>query len=463
MTTPNRSSLSPIVFITLGMATVFGLFQLTPVVKELLSSPPQLELGTNRSPLRERFSLGDRLLIAATETPDKRSGVAAFEQSNAAAARQHFEASLQRQRNDPETRIYLNNAEAIAQPHYQIAVVVPIGSNLNIAQEMLRGVAQAQHEINATGGINGMKLAVQIVNDDNDPAIAAQVATELVNNAEILAVIGHNASNASLAAAPIYQQHKLVMISPTSFASGLTGFGDSIFRTAPNLKQTAALLAEYAVQTDGSTRIAVCYDSQAIDNVSFKDEFLVALAQLGGEFVPTLCDLSAPNFDPDAAIASAVERGAEALLITPHIDRISQAVAVARANRGRLALFSSPSLYTMQTLDQGGEAVEGLILPAPWHPDADPNSSFPARARELWGGTVNWRTATSYDAAIAIATALRQSQTREGVQQVLRNPGFSSRGAGEQVQFLPTGDRAGQALLLRVQGDRFTVVPNQRD
>ena len=86
---------------------------------------------------------------------------------------------------------------------------------------------------------------------------------------KILAVVGHNASDASLAAASIYQQGKLVMVTPTSFANELSGFGDYIFRTVPHIRLVAARLAEYAVRIAQKPDIAVCYDSQAPDNVSF--------------------------------------------------------------------------------------------------------------------------------------------------------------------------------------------------
>ena len=83
----------------------------------------------------------------------------------------------------------------------KIAVSVPIGSNLNIAQEILRGAAQAQDEVNNSGGINGIPLKLVIANDRNKPEISAQVATEFTNDNTIIAVMGHNFSEAANAAA----------------------------------------------------------------------------------------------------------------------------------------------------------------------------------------------------------------------------------------------------------------------
>lgn len=75
-----------------------------------------------------------------------------------------------------------------------------------MAKEILRGVAQAQDEVNRSGGINGKLLQVAIANDDNEANQAQQIAKQFVQDTSILAVVGHNSSNASIAAAPIYQE-----------------------------------------------------------------------------------------------------------------------------------------------------------------------------------------------------------------------------------------------------------------
>lgn len=271
--TNKRKSPPPIFFIvTLGLIG-FGAYKFLPDVWKSISSNTSTSTSTSATivpgAIANRISVGNQILLASQTTAAKQTGVQAFAKGDYQAAVQNFQASLQQTRNDPETLIYLNNAIASKGSSLKIAVSVPIGSNPNVAQELLRGVAQAQDQINTTGGINGAKLQVEVVNDDNDPGVVKEVAKALTKDASILAVIGHNASNASLEAAPIYQQEKLVMVTPTSFANNLSGFGSYIFRTVPNIKVMAAPLAEYVVKT-GKTNIAICYDSQAPDNVSLK-------------------------------------------------------------------------------------------------------------------------------------------------------------------------------------------------
>lgn len=317
---------------------------------------------------------------------------------------------------------------------------------------MLRGVAQAQDEINSKGEINQFNLIVAIADDSNDPGTAKQIATEFTKDSSILAVIGHNASNVSLEAAPIYQQAGLVMITPTSFASGLSGSGSYIFRTVPTTRAMATRLAEYTVKTAQKPDVAVCYDSQSSDSASFKDELSIALADQGGRIVPTACDFAAPTFNAIAAIQEIRSRGAKAIVLVPHIDRIPKAIELAKANQGQLSLLSSPTLYTFQTLQEGKADVNGLVFPAAWHPQAHLDHPFAQAARQLWGGEVSWRTATSYDAAEAIVAGLQLSQTRSGLQQTLRNSNFTANGAGESVRFdAQTGDRKLLIQLVQVQ------------
>lgn len=441
----------PIVFVVLGLILLVTLPKVAPWRRIWQPSDPRSPSSTQSPTLEDRLSLGGKLLVTPMAPAAKQEGVRAFARGDYSRAAKHFQQSLVQQPNDPESLIYLNNAEIGNNPALTIAVSVPIGSNPNVAQEILRGVAQAQHEVNQQGGLDGKSLRVQIANDDNAPELARKVADTLVGNQDILAVVGHNASNASLAAAPVYQQGGLVMVTPTSFANLLSNFGSYIFRTVPNLRSTVAPLAAYMVEQQQLKTIAICYDSLSPDNVSFRDEFVAALVRLGGQQADTICDFASPGFNP-TLVMDAIRTGeAEAILLAPHIDRINQAIALAQANQQSLPLYGSTTLYTMQTLQQGGADINGLVLPVPWFP----TEPFAGNAQQLWGGEVNWRTASAYDATKALIAGLQQNSSRDGLQAVLRDPNLSAVGASSKVQFLATGDRVSEIVLVK-------AVVNQR-
>ncbi|MEJ1935340.1 ABC transporter substrate-binding protein, partial [Nostoc sp. NIES-2111] len=359
--------------------------------------------------------------------------------------------------NDPETLIYLENAKVSNKLTVKIGVAVPITTNTEVAQEILRGVAQAQQEINNQGGINGKFLKVEIANDDNNPDIAKQVAHRFVEDAEIVAVVGHNSSDASVPASDIYQAGKLVMISPTSSSPVLTtrtdrNDGNYIYRTVISFNILAETLAEYA-KNYGKGKIAICSDYKAKDQ-SFEPDFVNAMLRKGLQEININCNFAADNFQPKTIIDDAIQKGAKTLLLNPQVDRMGKAIELAKANQGRLTLLGNPSLQTKTILD-AGNAVKGMVLATPWLAVDSPNTEFVQNAKKLWRDTdlITWRTATAYDATKAIAVAIKQGDdTRIGIQKALAG-NFSLQGATGTIEFLSWGDRTGDGLRHSI-GDR---------
>ena len=425
-------------------------------------------IAQSKQLLETRISTGDRILITADTNPNKQDAIQAYSAKDYQTAVQQFEASLKIKPNDPEALIYWNNSLAKLQGDtLKLATSVPIGGNLDVAKEILRGVAQAQTKINLNGGLGGRLVEVEIANDDNEPEIAKQIAREFVKDERVLAVIGHNDSNASLAAAPIYQKGELVMITPTSSAESLPEIGNYIFRATPNTRALADNLANYAINIARKKNIAICADSQAEVSKSFQEEFTWEIYNNGGNIVSTKCDFAAADFNPSTVPSRMISDGADAMLLAPSVRNVNKAIEVAQANDGRLALLGNHSLNTYKTLQEGQKQVNGMVLAAAWHPQINTDNTFALEAKKLWRGGVNWRSAMAYDATSAAITALKTESTRQQVQNILSNPQFKVEGATEIIQFLPSGDRNIQGTLVQVQpgtksGTGYDFVPSKQ-
>lgn len=468
--TQDRSITKKKKFVILGilMMILVGIWSTNQRQKNSLKSQLQDKVSSkveNTSQLLEedfsidsRLSYGAKILLTANNNPQKQLGVQKYQAGAYQQALTNFQDSLDNYPNDPETLIYLNNSfAALKGDSVSIAVSVPIGGSLNVAQEILRGVAQAQNEINLKGGLkfNGVRslVKVQIANDDNSPEIAKEIAAELAADPKVMGVIGHNSSNSSLAAAPIYQQTNLVMVSPTSVARELSKAGDYIFRTTPSSRTLAESLAKYTVNTIRRQKVAICYDSGSPASTSFQEEFALSLSELGGKIVPIDCDFANQNFNTNEIPSQAVANGAEALLLVPFVNNINQALEIARVNANRLPLLGNHSMYTYETLKIGQKEIKGLILPVPWHPPLE-ESAYTKNARQLWGMAGNWRTAMAYDASKALLTGLNTANNRQELQQVLANQGFFAEGATGKVTFTPSGDRLKSATIVKVESGK---------
>ena len=413
-----------------------------------------VDLSTRQSP---RMSLGEKLLtqeyhhLKPLSTISLYEGGAAFARCEFSAAKNKFQQSLTMEKNNPEALIYFNNAQAITQEHIKIAVGVPLGSQPGVAWEILRGVAQAQTEINQQGGIKQKLLLIQVVNDDNNPEVTRYLAKQLTKDETILAVVGHNDSNTSLAAAEIYQQQGLVMISPTSGSTKLSGIGNYIMRTIPSVAVMANTLADYAL-SHSLTKIAVCSDPNSSASTSFTQEFIASMTEGGGEISAVECNFSQGNFQPQILIEQIISQNANALLLVPSVTQRSQAIAIAQANQQRLPLLGNHSLYTFETIQQGKDAVAGMIVPSPWLPNTTPNNNFSATSMKYWGGKVNWRTAMAYDATASIIQGLQHSSThtRSELHSILTQSNLVIHGASGRFRF-DHGDRHGKVQLASIQ------------
>ncbi len=401
---------------------------------------------------QELWSQGDQILITADGGIKKIEAAQAYQNKNYKEAQAKFTKSLEDYSNDPEALIYLNNSKAVAQGNeLTIAVSVPIGRNLGVAKEILRGVAQAQEEFNSKREGKDRLLKVIIANDNNNPELAKKIAIKFVRNSEIMAVVGHNASNASIAAAPIYQEGELVMITPTSSAKSLTETGDYIYRSTPSTRDLADKIADYIVNEARKTNIAVCIDKKAKATVSFKSDLTWAVYNYGGIINTAECNFSAVDFNSAKILDKIISNGADALLLAPSLRYLNQAIEVARANQQQLSLFGSHTMFSFTTLKEGQVSVNGLVLPVAWYPKPNDDSNFVTNATKLWKGVGSWRTAMAYDATQVILEGLQQTDNRQQLQEILQSPQFTSKGASEPIHFMQSGDRISRGVLVKVE------------
>jgi branched-chain amino acid transport system substrate-binding protein len=418
-----------------------------------------------RSALEERFSAGERLLITGVTSPQKEAGISAIASGDFDQAVRYLEVSLQQNRNDPEALIYLNNARIGNGQSYTLAVAVPTTTSVDPAQEILRGVAQAQRQVNEAGGVNGVPIRILIVNDDNDPAVAAQVAQSLVQDGSVLGVVGHFGSETSIAAGEVYQQGSLVMVSPTSTSIRLSGFGDYVFRTVPSDRFTATTLSRYLVNTLQERSVAIYFNADSDYSQSLKDELTTALFSDGGQVVAEI-NVAEPGFNAFNSVNQVTQQGAEALILATNTATLDQALQVVQANQSRLPLLGGDSLYNPRLLQQGGATAEDMVVTVPWILLANPNTPFVATSRQLWGGDVNWRTAMAYDAVVTLAAGLAPNPSRSGLQATLSGAGFTTEGATGTIRFLPSGDRNQAMQLVQIapgnrSGFGYDFVPVQ--
>ncbi|MEG4066673.1 bifunctional serine/threonine-protein kinase/ABC transporter substrate-binding protein [Microcoleus sp. Pol11C2] len=431
--------------------------------------------------LRDGLSAGEKILFTSSQPWLKQKGVKEFAASNSEQAFNTFKESWHNEDGkDPETLIYLNNAflEVSNAPYYTIAVVLSVCrrnpdsfSQLGEqAKEYLRGVAQAQTEVNLrvsnsnapdfpdrgflpSKGINGKKLKVIIADDANDEEEAKQRAISVVDRPDILAVIGHASSEMTMHAVDIYNNNNLVLMSPGAATGELTHEPRKFFfRTQYTSSLIAKDLAKY-LREQNQTQVAILYNPRSPFGASFVKGYKNYFRRLGGTIVRIQdFDLFKKDFNTARAIEEIQRKGETAIVLVPdphHSRTLDSAFEIIKLNGSRNWIVGAWMLMCPQMLElasgQPQKLFKKLIFSVGWHPLNSPNPEFPQQARSLWGEEGNTRIASGYDAARALIKALEMQEepSREGMQRTLSSPDFSAWGATGTIQFnSPTnGDR----------------------
>ncbi|MUH00756.1 ABC transporter substrate-binding protein [Scytonema sp. UIC 10036] len=399
----------------------------------------------------DNISCGEQIIITQSINTEKEEGVKAFAAGRYEVAIGFLEKSWKKN-SDPETLIYLNNARIFQQASksYTFAVVVPMTNNndsINVSKEMLRGVAQAQDEFNKNPKTNH-KIKILIATDNNNPYQAKKIAEALVKKRDVLGVVGHFTSDTTISAVGIYQQHNLPLISSTATSKDLSTVcrqSHCYFRRiAYSDRDIAQNLASYMLTYAQKRKAVVFFNATSNYSLSMRDTLAISFTAGGGTVVKEL-DLSAPNFNPSQAISEVQATNADVLVILPNNDGlISETVfRLIRANRLRYPIVGGDSLFMPNILEGAGNNVEGMVVGIPWHHLSSPNREYTQAAIKLWGETVNWRTALSYDATRVFVAATQKLSfvSRENLEQTMADPNFAVKGATGEISFLDNGDR----------------------
>ncbi|MDV2998661.1 MAG: hypothetical protein N5P05_000267 [Chroococcopsis gigantea SAG 12.99] len=374
------------------------------------------------------YSQGEKILI--NPTPEKEKGAAAFAKEDWQGAVSAYEPVATAAANDPEGKIYYNNAQArLAGNPLQVAVVVPITNDPNSAKEVLRGVARYQEEFNAS---KPQRLLEIVIANDGGQNQSIEIADDLVNSTNVLGVLGHGIDQTSQQAMGVYEKAGLAVLSPLTTSVEGTNLKSIPLKESANellgsyLTAVGRTLANYANSQKSPTKAAIFYNSSSGYSSGLKDSFAQGLDKVKGTVV-TEVDTSAGNFDAKAAVEKAKQEGANVVFLALSKDAgsIEQAVNIAKASDS-LLLLGGNELYTPNILIQGRDAIRGLILAVPW--SFQPNDPFAQDALNSWKGRVSWRTATAYDAAKVLGGVVAKSSDRSGVTTSL-NQGVSIQGS----------------------------------
>lgn len=224
------------------------------------------------------------------------------------------------------------------------------------------GAMLAVEQINEAGGINGNIVELLVRDDKNEAETALKADLELIGEG-VSAIIGHVTSSMCLAALPVINEKKIVMISPTASSDKLTGLDDYFFRVCPDSNAQTIYLAKYAYEKMNLKRVALVYD---LSNLAYSERvyklFKDTFTKLGGEVIREdtfTSGADVPYYDISGRLLEQQPEGV--FIIAGAVDTAMFCQHLRKINPD-LPIVSSGWALAPALFQPGGKAVEGVIF-----------------------------------------------------------------------------------------------------
>ena len=293
-----------------------------------------------------------------------------------------------------------------------IGVALPLTGHLAAASELLKqGFDLALAEINNIQP-SDTRFKFIIADTTSTPEGAVNAFNTLIHQEGVSVILGPASSSETRAAFPIAQENRVVAISPTSGARGLSAIGDFVFR----IPLTTAVVIPKGVKATQAKlnyqRVVTMYDEADLFSTDREGALQETFAVNGVEVLTTQTfrsgdtDFSAQltriqALNPDAIFVSALPPEKPRIFIQGHQLGIS-------------VPFIMSSLTSLE-VEAAGAAAEGAITFIGWLPtdETQGNQAFVQNYTETFGIVPNAFAASSYACFYILVEAIKNAQSTD--------------------------------------------------
>lgn len=289
------------------------------------------------------------------------------------------------------------------------------GSTATFGLSTKNGSEMAFAEINKGGGLLGKQIRLFVEDDQSKPEEAATAVTKLINQNNVISVLGEVASSRSLAAAPICQQAKIPMVTPSSTNPKVTQVGDYIFRVCFTDIQQGEADAKFAAQSLKAKRAAVLYDVRNDYSVGLRLVFAQKFKEYGGEIVGEQ-SYSEGDSDFRAQLTQLKSANPELIYVPGYYTEVGTIARQARDLGITVPLTGGDGWDSPRLWEIGGKALNGCYFSNHYSVD-DPSPAvqkFVSDYKAKYGAVPDALAALGYDAARILAEAIRRANSTDG-------------------------------------------------
>ncbi len=331
------------------------------------------------------------------------------------------------------------------------------GSEATFGVSTHDGVQLAVKERNVAGGIKGQKLKLISYDDQGKSQEVVTAVTRLIQQDNVVALIGEVASSRSIAGGQVAQRLGVPMISPSSTNPQVTEIGDMISRVCfidPFQGFVGASFAKNQLKFD---KAATLYNRAQAYSAGLNEEFRKAFVKLGGQILIEQAYGDGDN-DFSAQLTAIREKKPQFVYIPGYYTEV---VNIARQAR-KLGL-TSPLIggdgWVSEDLKNAGDALDGCYFSDHYsQEDKRPEvQEFLKKYKAEYNKTPDSMAALGYDAANLLFDAMGRSGSLSGkdlAAAIAATKDF--KGVTGAITINEQRDATKLAVIQRLQGGKFS-------
>jgi len=341
-----------------------------------------------------------------------------------------------------------------------IGVIAPItGAISTVGKSTVNAAELAVREINENGGltINDAKYKITLIivdNQDNEQETAAAVQ-KLINQDNVVAIIGPQASRNAIPAANIAENAGIPMISPWSTNPATTAGKSYVFRVAFIDSFQGQVMARFTFEEFGGEKIAVLYDIASDYNKGIAEIYKKIVEDAGGKIV-AFESYTTGEEDFSEQLQRIKDSGATLLFLPNYYNEVPQQVQQAKELGITATFIGSDAWSGIQ--EENLDLLEGSFFSTHYSPDIANEAAqiFIQSYQQSYNVVPDDVAALTYDAFGLLFQAI---QTQDEANPEAIRAGLAATeaysGITGTMEYRGTGDPIKSAVILKIENGQF--------
>lgn len=296
----------------------------------------------------------------------------------------------------------------------KVGLIAPLTGNIaTFGQSVDKAARMAVDEINEKGGVLGAKIELIVEDNQGKPDESANIARKFIEQNKVLAIIGPVISSNVLAVAPIAQQSKVPLITPTGTNPRITQVGNYIFRACFIDDFQGTVMARFARSglPKRANTAAILYEKTSDYSIGLAKYFKESFQSLGGKIVAEE-SFSSGDQDFSAQLTKIKGKNPDVLYVPSYYDTAGLIIKQARELGIMIPILGGDGFDSPQLAELAGKEnlkdcyFSGHFFSGSSAPEV---KRFVANYKKRYNAVPDMLGALGYDAVYMLADAIKRA------------------------------------------------------